>query len=73
MLTDVVAAAASVDRKVKLRTMVKVSSDEDTEERGGYSGPQLFHRTVSLVEKSRRILDCPLHEQNASAANAAAT
>ena len=32
MLTDVVAAAASVNRKVKLRTLVKVSSDEDTKE-----------------------------------------
>jgi len=34
------------------------------EERGGYSGPQLFHRTVSLVKKYRQILDYPLHEQN---------
>ena len=34
------------------------------EERGGYSGPQLFHRTVSLVKKYRRVLDYPLHEQN---------
>ncbi len=105
ILTDVVAAAASVDRKVKVRTMVKVSPDEDTEEqiasicaavwrsgvdgvvvgntttsrpegislstteaavmeeRGGYSGPQLFHRTVSLVKNYRRILDYPLDEQ----------
>lgn len=103
ILTGVVAAAASVDRKVKVRTMVKVSSDEVTEEQiasictavwksgvdgvvvgntttsrpdwtslssteaavmeegGGYSGPQLFHRTVSLVKRYRRILDCPLH------------
>ena len=117
MVTDVIAAAASVDMKVKLRTLVKVSPDEDTEEqiasicaavwrsgvvygvvdgnttiskpegtslskteaavmeeRGGCSGPQLFHRTVSLAEKYRRILDYPLHEQNACiAANAAAT
>jgi len=108
ILTDVVAAAASVDRKVKVRTMVKVSPDEDTEEQiasicaavwrsgvdgvvvgnttttrpegtslsktealimeeqGGYSGPQLFHRTVSLVKNYRRILDYPLHDQNIS-------
>lgn len=108
ILTDVVAAAASVDRKVKVRTMVKVSPDEDTEEQiasicaavwrsgvdgvvvgntttarpertslsktealvmeeqGGYSGPQLFHRTVSLVKNYRRILDYPLHDQNVS-------
>ena len=93
---------------MKLRTTVKVSSDEDTEEqiasmcaavwmsgvdgvvdrntaiskpegtslskteaavmeeRGGCSSPQLLHRTVSLVEKYRRILDYPSHEQNAS-------
>lgn len=103
---DVVRVAALVDRKVKVRTMVKVSPDEDTEEqiasicaavwrsgvdgvvvgnttisrpdgpnlskieaadmkeRGGYSGPQLFYRTVSIVKKYRRILDYPLHNQN---------
>ncbi len=108
ILTGVVAAAASVDRKVKVRTMVKVSPDEGSEEqiasicaavwrsgvdgvvvgnttfsrpdgtglskleadvmeeRGGYSGPQLFHRTVSLVKKYRRILDYPLHDQKLS-------
>lgn len=108
ILTGVVAAAASVDRKVKVRTMVKVSPDEGSEEqiasicaavwrsgvdgvvvgnttfsrpdgtglskveadvmeeRGGYSGPQLFHRTVSLVKKYRRILDYPLHDQKVS-------
>lgn len=106
ILTDVVRVAALVDRKVKVRTMVKVSPDEDTEEqidsicaavwrsgvdgvvvrntttsrpdgpnlskieaadmkeRGGYSGPQLFYRTVSIVKKYRRILDYPLHNQN---------
>lgn len=36
------------------------------EERGGYSGPQVFHRTVSLVKKYRQILDYPLQEQNKS-------
>lgn len=35
-------------------------------EQGGYSGPQLFHRTASLVKKYRRILDLPLHGQNES-------
>jgi dihydroorotate dehydrogenase len=34
------------------------------EEQGGYSGPQLFHRTVNLVKMYRRILDYPLHELN---------
>ena len=33
-------------------------------EQGGYSGPQLFHNTVNLVKRYRRILDHPLHEQN---------
>lgn len=27
----------------------------DMKERGGYSGPQLFYRTVSIVKKYRRI------------------
>lgn len=108
ILTDVVGAAASIDRKVTARTMVKVSPNKDIEEqvasicaavwrsgmdgvvvgntttsktegtslsktedavmeeRGGYSGTQLFHRTVSLVKKYRRISDYPLHEQIAS-------
>ncbi len=35
-------------------------------EQGGYSGPQLFHRTVNLVKKYRRILDHPLNGQNES-------
>lgn len=35
-------------------------------EQGGYSGPQLFHRTVNLVERYRRILDHPLHKQDES-------
>ena len=32
-------------------------------EQGGYSGPQLFHRTVNLVKKYRRILDYPLYDE----------
>ena len=35
-------------------------------EQGGYSGPQLFHHTVNLVKRYRRILDHPLHGQNES-------
>ena len=35
-------------------------------ERGGYSGPQLFPKTLSLVKRYRRILDYPLQEQNGS-------
>lgn len=107
ILTGVVGAAASADRKSRPAVMVKAGLDEDTEEqvaticaavwasgvdgvvgntttlrpertclsrteaalmeeRGGYSGPQLFHRTVSLVKKYRRVLDYPLHEQNQS-------
>lgn len=111
ILTGVVGAAASADRKSRPAIMVKVSPDEDTEEQvasicaavwasgvdgvivgnstrlrmdalpetslskteaaimreqGGYSGPQLFHRTVDLVKKYRRILDYPLYEKNKS-------
>ena len=108
ILTGVVDAAASADRKSRPAVMVKAGLDEDTEEqvaticaavwasgvdgvvvgntttlrpeitglskteaalmeeRGGYSGPQLFHRTVSLVKKYRRVLDYPLHEQTQS-------
>ncbi len=36
------------------------------EERGGYSGPQLYPRTLSLVKKYRRMLDYPLHEHDES-------
>ena len=103
ILTAVVGAAKSTDRKTKPAVMVKVSPDEDTEEQvtsicaavwasgvdgvivgnttkrrqlsalegtqlsrteaavmleqGGYSGPQLFEQTLSLVGKYRRILD----------------
>lgn len=103
ILTSVVDAAKSCDRKTKPAVMVKVSPDEDTEEQvkgictavwasgvdgvivgnttkkrpdplpkgyalpakeellmleqGGYSGPQLFERTVALVKKYKRILD----------------
>ena len=106
ILTGVVGAAASADRKTRPAVMVKAGLDEDTEEqvaticaavwasgvdgvivgntttsrpdrtglskseaalmdeRGGYSGPQLFPRTVSLVKKYRRVLDQPLREQN---------
>ena len=108
ILTGVVEAAASVDRKRRPAVMVKVSPDEDTEEqvrticgavcqsgvdgvivgntstrrpdpipgsqlsrteaaimkqRGGYSGPQLFGRTVSLVKRYRRELDQSLLDQ----------
>lgn len=35
-------------------------------ERGGYSGPQLFHRTLSLVKRYRSILDDPLHRHGES-------
>ena len=108
ILTGVVSAAASTDRKSRPAVMVKAVLDEDTEEqvaticaavwasgvdgvvvgntttlrpemtclskteatlmeeRGGYSGPQLFHRTVSLVKMYRRVLDFPLLEQNQS-------
>lgn len=31
-------------------------------ERGGYSGPQLFPKTLSLVRRYRRILDYPQQE-----------
>lgn len=106
ILTGVVGAAASADRKSRPAVMVKAGLDEDTEEqvaticaavwasgvdgvivgntttsrpertglskseaalmdeRGGYSGPQLFPRTVSLVKKYRQVLDQPLHEPN---------
>jgi dihydroorotate dehydrogenase len=102
ILTGVVEAAKSVDRKTIPAVLVKVSPDEDTEEQvtsisaavwasgvdgvivgnttkkrpsplpytslskteaavmleqGGYSGPQLFAKTLDLVGKYRRILD----------------
>ncbi|KAF4548827.1 Dihydroorotate dehydrogenase-like protein 2 [Elsinoe fawcettii] len=103
ILTSVVGAAKTCDRKTKPAVMVKVSPDEDSEEQvrgicdavwmsgvdgvivgnttkkrpdplprgyalpqkeeqimleqGGYSGPQLFERTVSLVKKYRTTLD----------------
>ncbi|KAI9710241.1 MAG: Dihydroorotate dehydrogenase (quinone), mitochondrial [Bogoriella megaspora] len=103
ILTGVVQAAKSLDRKTKPAVMVKVSPDEDSEEQvtgiceavwesgvdgvivgnttkrrpdplpqgfvlparelntlseiGGYSGPQLFERTVKLVARYRKLLD----------------
>ncbi|KAL3474910.1 hypothetical protein BJX99DRAFT_230945 [Aspergillus californicus] len=103
ILTAVVGAAKSVDRKTKPYVMVKVSPDEDSPEQvsgiceavrgsgvdgvivgnttnrrpdalpqgytlptkeettlketGGYSGPQLFDRTVALVARYRAMLD----------------
>lgn len=103
ILTGVVAATKSVDRKTKPAVMVKVSPDEDSEEQvsgicqavwssgvdgvivgnttrerpeplpagyvlpekesqtlleqGGYSGPQMFDRTLALVKKYRSTLD----------------
>ncbi|KEF58834.1 uncharacterized protein A1O9_03677 [Exophiala aquamarina CBS 119918] len=102
ILTGVVKAAHSVERRTKPKIMVKVSPDEDTDEqvsgiceavwasgvdgvivgnttnkrpetlphlkkfspleeqhlleRGGFSGPHLFDRTVSLVKKYRKLL-----------------
>ena len=109
ILTGVVAAAASVDRRSKPAVMVKVNQDTDEQvanicaavwasgvdgvvvgntttlkvdalpgttlttaevatmrEKGGYSGPQLFNRTVDLVAKYRRVLDYPLYEKGQS-------
>lgn len=103
ILTSVVEAAKSCDRKTKPAVMVKVSPDEDSDEQvsgicsavwasgvdgiivgnttnkrpdplpkgyvlpakeerlllelGGYSGPQLFERTVALVKKYKQALD----------------
>lgn len=103
ILTGVVAAAKSANRKQNPAIMVKVSPDEDADsqvagiceaikksgcagvvvgnttlrkpdplpagymlsegeaalmlEQGGYSGPQLFERTVALVKRYRTILD----------------
>lgn len=103
ILTAVVGAAKSVERKTKPFVMVKVSPDEDADEQvsgicdavqasgvdgvivgnttnrrpaplpkgftlpekeqgtlqetGGYSGPQLFDRTVALVARYRALLD----------------
>lgn len=103
ILTAVVGAAKSVERKKKPFVMVKVSPDEDSNEQisgiceavwnsgvdgvivgnttnrrpdplpkgfalpaqeqqtiketGGYSGPQLFDRSVALVERYRALLD----------------
>lgn len=113
ILSGVVDAAKSIDRKTKPAVMVKVSPDEDTEEqvlsiceairisgvdgvivgnttkrnvtplpfatltpteaitfqeKGGYSGPQLFARTVSLVGKYRRLLDRGDHQANSNTA-----
>jgi len=47
---------------------ISLSKDETAamEERGGYSGPQLYPRTLSLVKKYRRMLDYPLHEHDES-------
>ena len=109
ILTGVVEAVASIDRKTKPAIMIKVSPDEDTEkqvrticgavrqsgvdgvivgntttsrpdpralesdlsrteaaimkERGGYSGPQLYNKTLSLVKRYRRELDRPMLDQ----------
>ena len=101
ILTGVVNAARTTDRKSKPAVMVKVSPDEDSDEqingicdaiwqsgvdgvivgnttntrpvaarhdlsseeaallneKGGYSGPHLFEKTVSLVKKYRHVLD----------------
>ncbi|KAJ9635919.1 Dihydroorotate dehydrogenase (quinone), mitochondrial [Coniosporium apollinis] len=103
ILTGVVEAAKSIERKTKPAVMVKVSPDEDTDdqisgiceavwnsgvdgiivgnttkkrpdplpkgfvlppkeasaivEEGGYSGPQMFDRTLALVKRYRRLLD----------------
>ncbi|KAF2835251.1 FMN-linked oxidoreductase [Patellaria atrata CBS 101060] len=103
ILTGVVQAAKSVDRKTKPAVMVKVSPDEDSDaqiggickavwasgvdgvivgnttkkrpdplpkgyllppkeanvllEQGGYSGPQMFERTLALVKRYRKLLD----------------
>lgn len=102
ILTGVVKAAHSVERRARPKVMVKVSPDEDTDEQvsgiceavwasgvdgvivgnttnkrpetlphlkkfspleeqhlletGGFSGPHLFDRTVSLVKKYRKLL-----------------
>lgn len=103
ILSGVVAAAQSTNRKTKPKIMVKVSPDEDTDEQiegiaeaiwrsgvdgvivgnttnrrtglvkdthpinakdektlqetGGYSGPQMFERTLGLVKRYRKLLD----------------
>ncbi|KAL4943313.1 hypothetical protein BDV06DRAFT_140957 [Aspergillus oleicola] len=112
ILSAVVGAAKSVDRKTKPFVMVKVSPDEDSDEQvsgiceavrgsgvdgvivgnttnrrpaplpqgytlpdneasvlretGGYSGPQLFDRTVVLVARYRAMLDAVVEENQAS-------
>ena len=110
LLTGVVNAAQSTDRRIPPAVMVKVSPDEDSEEQvsgiceaiwksgvngvvvgnttkrrpellhmehllpdkeaallleqGGYSGPQLFERTVKLVKRYRQKLDKVGHDQS---------
>ncbi|KAL4956336.1 hypothetical protein BDW69DRAFT_87673 [Aspergillus filifer] len=112
ILSAVVGAAKSVDRKTKPFVMVKVSPDEDSDEQvsgiceavqgsgvdgvivgnttnrrpaplpqgfplpekeksvlketGGYSGPQLFDRTVTLVARYRALLDAVVEESTPS-------
>ncbi|KAL3437261.1 hypothetical protein BDV09DRAFT_24827 [Aspergillus tetrazonus] len=118
ILSAVVGAAKSVDRKTKPYVMVKVSPDEDSDEQvsgicdavrasgvdgvivgnttnrrpdpipqgytlppkeqatlketGGFSGPQLFDRTVALVARYRSMLDAE-SETAGSAKDSAAT
>ena len=110
ILTGVVEAVKKTKKKVKPAVMVKVSPDEDTEERirgicdavwvsgvdgvivsnttkrrhdllpadydlpareaallleqGGYSGPQLFEKTVALTKRYRVLLDAGLEQES---------
>lgn len=64
----VVAGNTTLSKPSPLPEGTSLSKDEAAamEERGGYSGPQLYPRTLSLVKKYRRILDYPLHEHDGS-------
>ncbi|EAU38234.1 hypothetical protein ATEG_01477 [Aspergillus terreus NIH2624] len=62
ILRAVVGAAKSVDRATKPVVMVKT---------GGYSGPQLFDRTVALVARYRALLDQGPPSEGAGAATGA--
>ncbi len=64
----VVVGNTTLSKPSPLPEGMSLSKDEIAamEERGGYSGPQLYPRTLSLVKKHRRMLDYPLHEHDES-------
>ncbi len=64
----VVVGNTTLSKPSPLPEGISLSKDEIAamEERGGYSGPQLYPRTLSLVKKYRRMLDYPLHEHDES-------